>query len=629
MRDQQPIIHDGFGGLFDRGNSEAVPATHLYDILNMEFIEKGVQTRGGFAPELTLDITGGIRQFIKYEREDGDRYICLGIDGKLYDTGQAVPTTPILTVVGMTAFSALILNERVFISPHDRNTGLTGVGVYVYDPDLSALARLAAGSPPTNGAFAAATSATAGSVSAGTHLIFVAFETDTGFITAPGAALVYVAPGSRKIDLTAIPTGPAGTSKRHILATKLIVTYDGNPDNYEAFFVPGAVINNNVATTLTIDFIDSALVSTADYLLDQLSTIPAGTAICTYQSSMCVGGEAGDNKHVVRVSRAGEPESMSSVDGFVEFGAGEAGSVKSIGEHRGQLYAWKSGRTYGTHANGDAPSTWDVIVVDAGIGAEVFSVSDSLSSSDIVVVASKGGINGFVGAYGEKSLTDNIEYWWQGRTHPELTEISVDPVKKQIYCLITNAGVTTGYTEPETILVGDFTEGFDPDKLRWSIWGFDNSSGGGTRQILSIQTDDDGLLLCISGDKSLYRYDPEATKDVIDGEDTIITNHIEIGDVVGDAEGSIFNFLAVRIKAMGFGTPICEIMDQIGDPEVVHATPVFDRALTDQNPDVLEALFNVRDHAIRVRIAIRTIDEYMQIRRVAIFGKKLWASRPR
>jgi hypothetical protein len=48
---------------------------------------------------------------------------------------------------------------------------------------------------------------------------------------------------------------------------------------------------NNTATTATVDFYDSELLSDSTYLLDQLAEIPAGVCIKNYGGRLIVAGE--------------------------------------------------------------------------------------------------------------------------------------------------------------------------------------------------------------------------------------------------------------------------------------------------------------------------------------------------
>src|SRR5206468_10780913 len=155
---------------------------------------------------------------------------------------------------------------RIYIAFHDGIFGLVNQNLKVYFPDTDEL-RNAAGLSPAAASSIIAADGIAGIVNAGVYKIAVAYITTSGFITPPGPKIagiftpvIYTAPGSKKINLSNIPIGPSGTSSRQILITKAGLA--------EYFFLPsvfGGFINNNAATTTTLDFDDTTdLVDSGD-----------------------------------------------------------------------------------------------------------------------------------------------------------------------------------------------------------------------------------------------------------------------------------------------------------------------------------------------------------------------------
>src|SRR5687767_1541546 len=276
MRDQEEIVIEEFKGLWDRDDN--YPLGYGLNFRNVRFDNKAVFTRESISNSFSLTALGlgGTDRLIAFwpyrpsAAPFTQRYIVLvqnttNTNGRFFDTGAAAPAVPILSIGTVTSASVIQLYDRIFISPR-----LAGQVVYVYDTALMTTARAIAGTAPTT--VPAAAIGAAGNCEPGLHLVSVAFETNTGFITKPArnagislATQITVASGTpSQINLTAIPTGPAGTSKRHILYTKVIPRYDGNPENYEFFFA--GVINDNVTTLFTINLFDSQLVSSSDYL---------------------------------------------------------------------------------------------------------------------------------------------------------------------------------------------------------------------------------------------------------------------------------------------------------------------------------------------------------------------------
>lgn len=350
-------------------------------------------------------------------------------------------------------------------------TGGTGAGA-TFDTTILPSARKAGGVKPTS-APAVVVSATAGNIELGLHLFRVAYETESGFVTqgneTPTQYTATVV--NRKADVSSIPLGPPGTGKRHILATKIVTNYSGRADDYEFFFVPNGEIADNTTTTLTVNFFDNDLVSSADYLLDQLETIEAGVFINSYQGSMMVGGEQ-DTPSVVRVSKPGEPESFSEIDGFLLINPGDAGQgVKNGVEYRDLYFIFKSERGYVTKNNGAEPAVWDVNQIDSAIGTECFGVSKMVDSQgntmDRFIIADRSGLHLYDGAFKDKTLAWKIEDYWNriSDQYRNQVQVCIDPVKKLIYVNIPLDAATS----PDRILFADYKNGLDPVSLRWGI----------------------------------------------------------------------------------------------------------------------------------------------------------------
>lgn len=395
--------------------------------------------------------------------------------GNIYDNVTVGAFTPIGNVGAGNDISILPLFDRVYISAHNR---IRGIGnLLVWEPLLYptvTLARNAGGTPPTT-PVTAVTSATAGNIQAGIHLFAVACETSSGFITRydisfPGGFPTYNAPGGKSVDLT-VPFGDPGTVKRHILATKRIPSFDGNAANYEFFFV--GEIGDNVTPNITIDFVDSALVDSADFLLDQLETIPAFVQMTTFQGSLVGVGENA-NPSIARVSKPGEPESFQETDGFVIVNPGEGGGLKNCREYRGVLYLFKSFKTYSTINNGNPPNAWPVSEVDSAYGTECFGIGqiiDDFSSvtNDALVIATRGGLFAFDGPYSSRALSFVIDDLWanQDFTTFDQTQVFIDPIAKIIY--VNKPG--ENYEHLVHVKICDYSDGLSFDQVKWAVWG--------------------------------------------------------------------------------------------------------------------------------------------------------------
>lgn len=654
MRDQDALAEfDDFRGAFSRGSREVVPPGFAWTCENNVYNTKQLQSRPGFAKDVALPFEGiglrmGLKRMYLYTFSDGTTgFLILRVylDGgqyfHLFDTESATPNTPILelTLDEDADFSAITLNDKIYITPHNRVTGYAGEVVYVYD---GTTVRQAAGAKPSTG-LAAAVSATAGNVSVGNHLIAYAFETASGFITRPSVTTLHnQTTAARKIDLSSVDTGPAGTIKRHILASKLIIGYDGNPEHYELFFVPDGIINDNIATTITIDFIDSALVSTADYTLDNLEEIPSGTALTTYQGSMVVVGEAEDSSnddangpYVVRVSVSGDPETFSAVDGWIKVAPGDGGGVITAIEFRSLLHFFKRHRTLATQSNGDAPSTWPVSMVDSGIGSPspwLGEVLDAKSSNrDMILVGDEAGLYAYNGSYSEKALSWNIEEDWKNRLNIDNTEIQIDPISFRIY--ITAQFAENADDIPDYLIVADYKEGMSVDSVKWDYWSF-AAFKSDTVYPASIQVDEDGLFM-IGGnleadDDYTYRLDNDRQTD--DWESGTYNSLYETGNVPDNQDGTILQALISRLRMSGTRM---NFVYSISDMEGTVIKEFPEIALTAFPNKYYEFKHNAKSESFLLTLLAGYDDSGtgadgapFNIRKLGLYGKPLWSSRP-
>ena len=212
------------------------------------------------------------------------------------------------------------------------------------------------------------------------------------------------------------------------------------------FFVPKGLIDNNSATTLNdVDFYDADLQLSADYTFDQLEEIPAGLFLSKYSDRLCV-GNINSSKSLIYVSKNNEPESFNKLAGFLICDPFETEGVKGALEFRDNLYIFKGkpGQTYTTRDNSYEPSTWTVVNIDSGIGADYNCASQFLnesgSNSDFFLVADQGGLYPFSGVYLDPrfALSFKIERVWKriNKKYMNKTQLILDPKKKLIYVLV-------------------------------------------------------------------------------------------------------------------------------------------------------------------------------------------------
>lgn len=618
LRDHEPITVDRFRGTFDRGEDDVCPVDRFLDSLNVVYEEGGVSTRKGTSVDVSLS---GIRRSAVYKRiGEASRLLLLDDTGKLWDSTSLV--TPILDIPTMTDFSMVSLYNRAYITPHDGNRGLPGEFVYVYEG--SGVAREAAGSPPSGFTLTAVDSAEAGSVEAGKHLFAVAYETSSGFITRPGPTVftLYTAPGTKKVDVANIPIGPAGTIARHLLASKMLpTTYNGNQNEVELFFIPNGRIGDNTTTALTVNFYDADLISSADYIADELSTIPAGVGIGVYGSRLLVWGPDTDDSRVY-ASKAGEPESFDATEGFIKVFPGDGGGgVKNCIEFRGSIYFIKSQRTYTTRDNSDSAAFWTVpSSVDQSIGTEAHGVGKMFDLSgaalDMFLVADRSGLLLYNGTFAGNNLTFAIDDIWErvNKAAFQWVEVVVDPFKALIYIAVP----LDAATRPSHVLVGDYTDGLSADLIKWTTWSFPKKP---TSIVVDVNnTTKKAVFKFGSEEDDVLFYDPT----VLNDSGTAINSYVQFALLPTADEDLLNHFGGMRVRAKGSGTLniTAETLDAAQSASVPSIT------LTAAPGRPLWRPMNMTAERLSVTLGVNSLGDWFKINKFQLFVKALWLSRP-
>lgn len=538
-----PTTISAFKGWFANGPAEKIPSTHFRTARNIRYFNGGFETRWGTTPSILTDVP--IRRFFPYKIEgQQDRTLYLDGSGRIFDS--LYPGQVILNIPNMVDFSMEVFNDRAYLSPHDRRRGLPSQVVYLYQGG-GLQARPAAGSRP-RGFTLSSVSAGAGHIEAGTRLFAVAYETDSGFITGPGPEIlsVFVSSGSDSARVSNISVGPVGTVARHLLATQRILTYDGDQIGPELFFVPNGKLEDNETTEIVVDFYDSQLEKSADYLRDEMETIPAVLGMASYQGSL-VGWGAQVDDSTVYVSKSGEPESISLIDGGIEVDRSEAGGVRNCLEYRGQLMIHKSRRTYAVTSDANEPSFWKPISIDQSVGTEVFGIAKILGEDgttvDRYVIAARQGLLVFSGVF-NIDLTWKIKDVWKRITKNSFNTIqaAIDTDAEVIYVAVPLDGATS----PNAILCGDYSEGMDPENIRWSEWTFPYSPS-----TIGVDLSPNGtpILKIGSGNNNIYALDSLVTSD----DNVAIPDPTFETFLNGADEVAVTNFGGVRLRCTGVG----------------------------------------------------------------------------
>jgi len=482
LRDHEPVIIDKFGGLWDRGDKDNTPLDHFQDCVNVKFVgTSGFATRDGIGVSQTVNVPiSNIKRIYNYPTPTGNTLIVLAVNsgnGQIYHIVNATTVFgPILTIAGMTDFAFVPYNGRAFISPFTSYTitslsgtlnqerGLQNNFLYTYAGDGTA-ARLAAGNAP-GGSLTIANGA-AGHTDQGLHVFGVVFQTDSGFLTPPGALNSFTTSPTFSVSFSTIPLGPTGTVARQIVVSKTIINYSGIPTEYDVFFLPGGVINDNTTTTLAnISFYDADLLDDATYLYDLYTSIPAGATLTLYHNRLCLGATYA-NISLMLVSNPGDIETISQVDGLIIVPL-DGNSITNAQELRDILYVTKRARTVSYVDNGDVPSSWPLVVVDNALGSSVHGIATVIDSGssmvDFLIICTYQGISLFNGRYITPEISWKIENFWKGQDKNNFRYIQIvnSPLAKEMYVVLPD----------RRVLVGNYSNGMDPKNIRWSPWSF-------------------------------------------------------------------------------------------------------------------------------------------------------------
>lgn len=610
MEDHTPITFDSFNGLYVRGRNESVLRDHSSICTNIEFYDKEIQTR--FGSNLNFDDITNIKRIRLYKREgEATRVLILDSSGNIYDSTNVA--SPILTVVGMTDFKMEVFFSRAYITPIDsaNEIGVSGSFLYVYDG--TGVARKAAGTIPV-GTLTATESAISGNVEAGYHLYAVAFETASGFITKPGPAIYAIleSSGGFKVSLSGIPTGPSGTTKRHILATRSILVYDGNQEGYEFFFVANATINDNTTTTTTLSFFDADLISSAEYLFDQYQEIFAGIDLFEYKGRLCIA-----NGNYIYLSRVGEPESFDALTGLALVGPGESSNIVACIEHREILYIHKKHRSFVTADNGNDPSTWIIPPIDKGTGSFIHGIirildAEGVSTDKFLVCAPKGLLI-FNGYYQEPELTWKVENIWKriNRNYFNLVHGINDTDNHKVYIALPLDAATSC----SHILVGNYKNGLDYLSIRWSLW---NSAAWNPTSIL-IDLANDIPYLRIASSTGIF--DISSSSRLDEGQAIISVNKTAPVDL---RPGYLHHFGSVRMSVRGSGTLACALLSK----DDVATSNLANTTLSLSPGKDYTRLTNFTNEKCAVSLTTSGAGDWFSLSRLDLYSKIVSAARP-
>ena len=137
-------------------------------------------------------------------------------------------------------------------------------------------------------------------------------------------------------------------------------------------------------------------------------------------------------------------------------------------ELRDVLYVMKRNRTVSYVDNDDVPSSWPMTVIDQAIGSPVHGIATIVDSGgvsvDYLIIATYKGIVIFNGLYISPELSWKIKNFWlsQDKTSFRNIQLLNDAINQILYCILPD----------KRLLIGDYANGLDPQKIRWAPWSF-------------------------------------------------------------------------------------------------------------------------------------------------------------
>lgn len=596
-----------FRGLWARGPVESCPQDHNLDALNCEFGSTSVKTRRAF--DLLSSFSFQVKNTSVY-RTSGDNDV-VGANPtrplNFFDNGDFMDVyrfgvTALETVSGTYNQSGISMFNRFYYGYNVSNLGTGNAKVYngIHPAFVaSSILRDIAGAAVTDATTVNLVTSGGklrnyGTLS-GYYMFTVVYETNTGFIRKPGNWLgilmtASVNPGT-KVRVN-VPIGPAGTVARHVLVSKIWQGtsannwFNANVIATTPWYANTAVeppielfklarIPDNTTTTYDISYLDEELLDSADYLNDLMTAVPSGIKFMEYNGRLVILGA--NDKDVMYVSKSGEPESFNGASGFREIEPGDPSGLKNAIEWRGNLYIFKGRSVTVTSDISDECADWEYTLLDNTIGTSPRGIATysgyTKAPSDGFLVATQRGILFFNGIFQDRELTWKIGDLWKRINQDEFDkiELHLDPTEKLVYCLVPLDTATYN----NTIIVGDYKEGLDPENIKWSYWGVTGYTGA------SVSLGINSAAFYDLGTKLIYRYftfGPLAGRHGIDTTMTQDFNNRPITwyvmtNVLGDGE-TVGLFKRFRVNINGSGSVVFRLYgkdDVTVHPDITHA----------------------------------------------------------
>jgi hypothetical protein len=456
-----------------------------------------------------------------------------------------------------------------------------------------------------------------------------AFGGFSGTITVHGTftPASVTADGVHTVQLTNIPTGPSYVVQRIVIATQA--------GGSEFFFIPNGTIPDNSTTTFDVDFFDTDLVISADYLFDLMEVIPGGTGLCKYNGRLViVGGFFYDQTALL--SNVSDPESISSVSGYVTIPIENDGnSLVACAILRDILYLFKQVGFWNTQDNGGDPSTWPVNVTDLTVGSYQnglcgFTTSQSGASDtgDILLITSREGIYIFDGTVRRPELTFKIQDIWNkipvaySFGGQNMIQVSQSVWTHQIFIAYPSTS-TSAYAD--AMLVGDYDPipgVLDPIGIRWSRFVFPVTP-------TAIKTSDTLYFGSVQDNPGyLFKLDPTQVNDYAS---TAINNYLTTYlSFINPGWIHFFKAFRLRINANGTVSVTLYGEDAVASSNTPATGFVLNTLASMTTPAGKEflQLINFVNEKMSMKIGTNAVNANMNLNRIEIFAQPRWMVRP-
>ena len=418
----------------------------------------------------------------------------------------------------------------------------------------------------------------------------------------------------------------------------------------ELFFIPGGTVPKANAT-FTINVHDTALIASADYLNNEIISLPSCASLAFYHGRMMLIGQDKTPDNLL-ASDVGNPESFNAVTGVihmpVDYGINTSNGSMII---RDTFYVTKPNGTYAIQDNGNTPSTWGVTIIDSGIGAwqdGISTFASTMSGQDVLdscFVANERGLMLFDGTYGQIPLTYKIETLWRtiDPNYFQLVQVAHDTWKKRIYLAVPldYTGLITKTWQPQTvnkiILMGDYQEGLDAAHIKWSTW---NSTV--TTKITKLNMENFFLnyagaiiyQLAFCGQSTIiYKIVPDPT--VPDQQSTIVFKTINQNITTGPitkGQGGIYTYTMLDFSVSGIGKMFTKLF---GKSKIVdtNQTKTFDLSQYTGKTN-LQLGINLTSEALFINLSNDTlitapnVQSQITLDQIEVYLRKMWNMRP-